>query len=366
MLLKNTLCGIAALTLAFSCGGSIIGSAADNAASATEETESKEVLIDTFTFGGHVYQLYSGGLTWNEAKEACEQRGGHLATITSADEQTAIQEHLDATCNNYWLGGYRDAVGEPWKWVIDEEKFDYKNWSSGEPNNSHSKNENYIQIFGIKNGSKNKGSWNDAANEGAGYAGGFYNLDKCGFICEFENANPDVTYKPGNSCVKLEWNTVPSANNYAVYGNVNGKWTKLSETTDTSYIVRGLTAGKEYEVAVIAQFGDDWCEDYSKSIIVKPNPQAVVYPKVSNININSKSHQAKIDWEAVPGAEKYGVAVLINGKWKVQGYTDADTTTITTPKLKTDTEYKLVICAKVNGKWETGKINERAFRLIAL
>ena len=140
---------------------------------------------------------------------------------------------------------------------------------------------------------------------------------------------------------------------------------KLDETTDTSYTVKNLTAGKDYKVAVIAMFGDEWYDDFSKAIIVSPN-SAVIYPKVSYININSKSHKTKIDWEAVPGAEKYGIAVFINGKWKVQGYTDADTTTITTPKLKTNTEYKLVICAKVNGKWETSKLNERAFRFIAL
>lgn len=362
MLIKHTLCGIAALTLAFSCGGAIIGSAADNATSATEETEAKEVLIDTFSFGGHVYQLYNGGLTWTEAKEACEQHGGHLATITSADEQTAIKEHLDKVCNNYWIGGYRDAVGEPWKWVTGE-NFEYTNWAYNEPNNYGNNNEIYIHVF---NGNKPIGTWNDAADGGAGYAGSFYNLDGHGFICELNPVNPDVTYTPGNGCANLEWNAVIGAEKYAVYGNVNGEWTKFNETTDTSYTVRGLTAGKKYEVAVIAMFGDYWFEDYSKSIIVTPNPPIVVYPKVNNISINSKSHQAKIDWEVVPGAEKYGIAVLINGKWKVQGYTDANTTTITTPKLKTDTEYKLVICAKVNGKWETGKINERAFRLIAL
>ena len=158
MLIKHTLCGIAALTLAFSCGGAIIGSAADNAASATEETEAKEVLIDTFSFGGHVYQLYNGGLTWSEAKEACEQRVGHLATITSADEQEFVQDHLDATCNNYWIGGYRDE--DSWKWVT-EEGFEFTNWASGEPNNYHNKNENYIQMLGVKYNGKNIGTWND-------------------------------------------------------------------------------------------------------------------------------------------------------------------------------------------------------------
>lgn len=120
-----------------------------------------------------------------------------------------------------------------------------------------------------------------------------------------------------------------------------------------------------YQYTVVLTAADGYEKRVSRSIHV-PALHTVTYPKVSNININSKSHKTKIDWESVPGAEKYGIAVFINGKWKVQGYTDADTTTITTPKLKTNTEYKLIICAKVNGKWETSKLNERAFRFIAL
>ena len=355
MSIKQTLCGIAALTLMLSSGMVVA-----DAASAATENVAENKLLDTISYRGHVYQLFDGGLTWSEAKEACEKLGGHLATITSAEEQRAIEDHLgEPICNNYWIGGYRD--GDSWKWITDE-SFEYTNWESGEPNN-YGGSENYVHMFG--DGYKTRGRWNDASDSGAAYANSYYDLDKYGYICEFDPANPDVTYTPGDSCANLEWNAVPNAEKYAVCGFVSGKWTKLDETTDTSYTVKNLTAGKDYKVAVIAMFGDEWYDDFSKAIIVTPN-SAVIYPKVSNININSKSHQAKIDWEAVPGAEKYGIAVFINGKWKVQGYTDADTTTITTPKLKTNTEYKLVICAKVNGKWETSKLNERAFRFIAL
>ena len=36
---------------------------------------------------GHKYEIFRETLTWEEAKAACEAKGGHLATITSQEEQ---------------------------------------------------------------------------------------------------------------------------------------------------------------------------------------------------------------------------------------------------------------------------------------
>lgn len=41
-------------------------------------------------FGGNQYQLFDVSMTWPEAKAYCESLGGHLATITSAEEQAYI------------------------------------------------------------------------------------------------------------------------------------------------------------------------------------------------------------------------------------------------------------------------------------
>ena len=60
--------------------------------------------------------------------------------------------------------------------------------------------------------------------------------------------------------------------------------------------------------------------------------------------------QFRINWTKVEGAQQYGIAVNLAGKWKVQAYTDAKTTTFTSPKLKSGSKYDMAICAKVNGK----------------
>ena len=38
----------------------------------------------------HTYEVIAGDLSWEDAKNACEERGGYLATITSEEEYEKI------------------------------------------------------------------------------------------------------------------------------------------------------------------------------------------------------------------------------------------------------------------------------------
>ena len=87
------------------------------------------------------------------------------------------------------------------------------------------------------------------------------------------------------------------------------------------------------------------------------------YPDLKSAQFDSKYHQFRINWTKVEGAQQYGIAVNLAGKWKVQAYTDAKTTTFTSPKLKAGSKYDMAICAKVNGKWETTDFTKRAFTI---
>ena len=86
------------------------------------------------------------------------------------------------------------------------------------------------------------------------------------------------------------------------------------------------------------------------------------FAKVARIK-HTDYFQFRINWTEVEGAQQYGIAVNLAGKWKVQAYTDADTTTYTSPKLTSGQSYQAIICAKVNGKWDTSALNSRAFTL---
>jgi len=80
---------------------------------------------------GHSYLLVPTSADWLSARAYAEASGGHLATITSAEEGAFIAQLAGATemCH---VGGR--VVNGQWSWVTGE-AWDYTNWNPGEPNN---------------------------------------------------------------------------------------------------------------------------------------------------------------------------------------------------------------------------------------
>mgnify|MGYP003310850140 CR=1 FL=1 len=51
----------------------------------------EEVLPDgVYGFNGHYYQLISGYSSWEEAAAICVEKGGYMASITSAEEDAEL------------------------------------------------------------------------------------------------------------------------------------------------------------------------------------------------------------------------------------------------------------------------------------
>ncbi len=182
-----------------------------------------------------------------------------------------------------------------------------------------------------------------------------------GFVPSVQNiANPMISYLPGNSCVKLTWAEVNGAEKYAVCGYVNNKWHKLAEGVGTSYIVKKLKADTNYKVAVIAKVNGKWNRDVSNAIIVTPKKVAVSkYPIVTS---EVSGVQFKLKWTPVANAEKYCIAVYQDDTWKAQAYINGNLTSFTSPKISKGT-YTMVVCAKLNGTWDTSNIDDLAFKI---
>ena len=49
-------------------------------------------------FEGRMYEVVGGSFTWYEAKDACENEGGYLVTVTSDEEQ--LEEQLNDLIRN--------------------------------------------------------------------------------------------------------------------------------------------------------------------------------------------------------------------------------------------------------------------------
>ncbi len=90
------------------------------------------------TFAGHRYELVPGELSWEDAKAKAEAMGGHLATVTSQEEnewlQATFATQLDRNvmASSFWLGGFADTNEGPWQWVT-AEPFTFAAWAKGQP-----------------------------------------------------------------------------------------------------------------------------------------------------------------------------------------------------------------------------------------
>lgn len=144
---------------------------------------------------GHKYEIFHDTLTWEEAKAACEAKGGHLATITSQEEQKMI-ESLNTQNSKLWIGGYKNSAGQ-WCWVTGE-PWEYQNWGDGEPNNSSNvvADESCVAVWPSK--------WNDLANSNT--------YEQSGYVCEWETSDAaEETQVEGYTGHLYEFYTLPES-----------------------------------------------------------------------------------------------------------------------------------------------------------
>ncbi|SEL47949.1 hypothetical protein [Ruminococcus albus] len=173
---------------------------------------------------------------------------------------------------------------------------------------------------------------------------------------------PEISYEQGYNAVKLSWDKVGGAEKYGIAGYVNGKWKLLDTCTDNTYELRNHKEGKKYKVAVVTMLSGNWVQDVSNAVIVAPKDTETRFPSITSIAYNEEYHQFKLNWTKVKGAQNYGLAVFTSGKWVVvKQDIPIGTTSFTSPKLRPGQTYKMVICAKVGGKWDTVDISSRAF-----
>ncbi len=109
-----------------------------------------EVQVFDFNNNSYAYIYTEDSFYWSQAKSNAESvffegAAGHLATITSVEENTFIMENilpLVEANEHYeaWLGGYNSGNNN-WKWVTGE-TWKYQNWDEYEP-----EGEDYLKYY---------------------------------------------------------------------------------------------------------------------------------------------------------------------------------------------------------------------------
>jgi hypothetical protein len=114
---------------------------------------------------GHWYQCLrttGSGEVWNTSQDAAIALGGHLATLTSQQENSWVYEL--SVAQNAWsgrggplLGGYK-LPNNSFRWVTDE-PWSYTSWLPGEP--SSGLWEPYLNFLGPQGTTSSSATWND-------------------------------------------------------------------------------------------------------------------------------------------------------------------------------------------------------------
>ncbi|MBR4432837.1 MAG: InlB B-repeat-containing protein, partial [Paludibacteraceae bacterium] len=120
---------------------------------------------------GNFYLVVRQAKTWHAARDYCESLGGHLATITSEEEDDLCYSlYIKANVKGCYFGLINEAYdNQTWTWITGEE-FSYSNWQANEPD---SVRQNVGQYWMRVKG------WDDEFN----YANDNY------FLCEWEAAD---------------------------------------------------------------------------------------------------------------------------------------------------------------------------------
>lgn len=132
---------------------------------------------DAIELDGHYYKLYELNKSWEEAQEYFESIRGHLATITSEEENNFVYNYISSLGYESAYFGATDKENEGiWVWITGEE-FIYNNWHNNEPNNERG-DEDYVMFYY----KYPDGTWNDGGLKTVNA-----NLSKTPYICEWDN-----------------------------------------------------------------------------------------------------------------------------------------------------------------------------------
>lgn len=138
-------------------------------------------------YQGHYYAIYNledivpeEKNTWENARDYCIKKGGHLATITSKGENDFLFNYMRDEGVESAYFGFSDTESEGnWRWCTGE-KSSYTNWNEHEPNQENP-DEDYAMFYY----KYSDGTWNDGDFGRNTVNSGTW------FICEWDPENPD-------------------------------------------------------------------------------------------------------------------------------------------------------------------------------
>jgi len=173
--------------------------------------------------GGHQYELVSGSqVSWDQADAAAKAKGGFLATVGDASEQTFVEKLLSdaaAPSGAYWFGLHEGNTESDYR-HLSGAKPTYTHWLPPDQPDNFGGNETSGTILWSNQGDSSfdrHGFWNDLPPGSQGYpqvASVYPDLVPAGYLVEYPGTGASAAFDNGDGDNRL----AGSDNN----GNGNG------------------------------------------------------------------------------------------------------------------------------------------------
>lgn len=130
-------------------------------------------------------------------------------------------------------------------------------------------------------------------------------------VSNVELDTPNVKVNTDAGGVKISWDPVPRASLYRVYYKGSNGWTRLTDTTNTSFLDTDVISGKTYTYTVrcLSADGSKFVSSYDK------NGKSATYYTAPRPKLSCAEDGVSIKWDAVTGAAKYRLYYRSNNNW---------------------------------------------------
>ena len=166
-----------------------------------DKREAKESAA--IVYEGHSYAVCDESMSWDDAKAACEKRGGHLVCINDEKEQQFIQTIvIGGKKSYYWIGLSDEKKEGVFEW-INGESLTYTNWSEDQPDNWNDSEDSVMlpnRDMQYTDWANAFGTWNDMNSKGDKD----HSLEQMGFLCEWDYIDADRAAAMDITFAKLE------------------------------------------------------------------------------------------------------------------------------------------------------------------
>ncbi|MBR0414466.1 MAG: fibronectin type III domain-containing protein [Clostridia bacterium] len=150
-------------------------------------------------------------------------------------------------------------------------------------------------------------------------------------------AAPVCTATGGNKKVTISWKAISDAQSYRVYSynTSTKKYTRLTQTTATSYTAGGLANSTKYTFLVRAVDIYGGASAYT----TKNHVTALTLPGKPAVKIEATTNAVTLKWAAVKGAVKYGIWQYNSAKDNYTKLANTDKLSYTISGLKANSKY---------------------------